>query len=364
MKFFWLLVGVVVIAAGTMLLAGRATQSAPKSLAAATPAETPAATPAATPTPAPTPAPAAKPTPAPVADAAKPTVATSAADASPTNPGAKDHIVAPASEKPLQASEGAAPAAPSKTEAVPMAAPTPAKADDKPEAKPSATPAAQADAKPAPAAPAAEAQPTPASSPASAAPAASAIPASDSLVDAIAADAMPRTPEGDVIVRQDDAIKIIKKKSGEMLVDDRYALKGDGSAAAPYEITWEYLLSAQETYDPKKGKKKIPERLSMLDGKQVRITGYIAFPLMAQSPKELLAMLNQWDGCCIGVPPTPYDAIEVRLDNAATQEEKFTNYGSVEGVFQVKPYVVGEWLVGLYVMNDAKLASKNSRVGT
>ena len=28
---------------------------------------------------------------------------------------------------------------------------------------------------------------------------------------------------------------------------------------------------------------------------------------------EALVMLNQWDGCCIGVPPTPYDAVEVRL---------------------------------------------------
>jgi len=338
MKFFWLLVGVVVIAAGTMVFAGRAVRSAPTTSASST----------------------AAPVVAKATEDATPRAAEVSGDASPANPGATDHIVAPAKETPLQAPAGAAVSVPSKTEAVavepPKPAPPPAKAE----------PAMEVEAK-AESKPERKSETTPDRTPDAAAGDAGAVgghAAHDSLVDAIAADAMPRTPDGDVIVRHDDAIKIVKKSTGEMIVDDRYALKGDGSDATPYEITWEYLLSAQETYDPKKGKKKVPERLAMLDGKQVRITGYIAFPLMAQSPKELLAMLNQWDGCCIGVPPTPYDAIEVRLDKAATQEEKFTNYGSVQGVFKVTPYVVGEWLVGLYVMNEAKLASKNSRVGT
>ena len=38
---------------------------------------------------------------------------------------------------------------------------------------------------------------------------------------------------------------------------------------------------------------------------------------MAESADASLMMLNQWDGCCIGVPPTPYDAIEVKLKEAA-----------------------------------------------
>jgi hypothetical protein len=341
MKFFWLLLAVIVVAAGTMYFVGGAVDGRRSSTArgpgsAAVPSS---ATPSAevnaeqksesegvvakvdgvTS----------------VAAPAKPSLPQVSADPTRDNPNAVDHVVKQvAPQEGAPAAPAIGPGAPSKTVATPAGAPVPATVAKVPE-------------------PAAAAGPN-----------APTVEASASLTDNIVADATPKTPEGHAIVRQDDEIKIVKKADGQMLVDDRYALRGDGSEAAPFEITWEYLVSAQETYDPKKGKKKVPERVAMLDGKHVRITGYIAFPLMAQSPKELLAMLNQWDGCCIGVPPTPYDAIEVRLKDAATQEQKFTNYGSVEGTFQVKPYVVGEWLVGLYVMNGANLSSKGSGVGT
>ncbi len=333
MKFFWLLLALIVVAAGTMYFVGGAVDHGSKSpkserMAAELLGSEPSAAVS-------TPAKAAGDVAAAqlkdetatgaAAAASASSAPTVSADPSRENPTAVDHVV-----------REAAPATP-------------------PSAAPAAAPAAETPA--APKLPAPENVAPAASAPSVHSP-------ETSLADDVLAAATPKTAEGDTIIRQDDAIKIVKKADGQMLVDDRYALKGEGSEAAPYEITWEYLVSAQETYDPKKGKKKVPERLAMLDGKRVRITGYIAFPLMAQSPKELLAMLNQWDGCCIGVPPTPYDAIEVRLKDAATQEQKFTNYGSVEGTFQVKPYVVGEWLVGLYVMNGAQLSSKGSGVGT
>ena len=47
--------------------------------------------------------------------------------------------------------------------------------------------------------------------------------------------------------------------------------------------------------------------LTTLTSEHVEITGYVAFPMLMDEADELLVMLNQWDGCCIGVPPTPYD---------------------------------------------------------
>jgi hypothetical protein len=64
-------------------------------------------------------------------------------------------------------------------------------------------------------------------------------------------------------------------------------------------------------------------------------------------------MLNTWDGCCIGVPPTPYDAVEVRLVGALKSDDRFAIAGSVVGKFSVKPYVVKNWLVGIYIIDDA-----------
>jgi hypothetical protein len=144
---------------------------------------------------------------------------------------------------------------------------------------------------------------------------------------------------------------------GSVLYDGAFAIRGTGTAESPYEITWDLLTSVEKHYDPSTGKRQIPERVAMLAGKHVRITGYVAFPLLVQQPRELLVMLNQWDGCCIGVPPTPYDAIEVRLRGMVVGDDRFATYGTLSGRLGVEPYVVGNWLIGLYVLDDASLTA-------
>jgi hypothetical protein len=148
-----------------------------------------------------------------------------------------------------------------------------------------------------------------------------------------------------------------RSEDGFLLLDERFPVKGDGTREKPYDLTWEMLVSASETYQPRMGKLRMPERIAMLDKRYVRITGYVAFPIMASAQNEMLSMRNMWDGCCIGVPPTPYDAIEVKLGQAATGKERFTSFGAVEGLFRVDPYVKGNWLLGLYLLEEASLVT-------
>lgn len=145
------------------------------------------------------------------------------------------------------------------------------------------------------------------------------------------------------------------RDDGTTLIDDKYVIKGKGTQDDPYRITWELLVSTEETYKPRLGQKVIPGRVKMLDGKWVRLSGFVAFPIMAQSADEMLMMLNQWDGCCIGVPPTPYDAVEVKLKTAAKGDERLRTTGTLTGVLRVDPYLVKEWLVSLYLMDNAEL---------
>lgn len=152
------------------------------------------------------------------------------------------------------------------------------------------------------------------------------------------------------------ALSLVKQDDGTTLVDNRFTLSGAGTKDDPYRVSWEMLMSAQDTYQPRLGRKVIPERLKMLDGKWVKIGGYIAFPIMAQSQDEMLMMLNQWDGCCIGVPPTPYDAIEVKLKDAAKGDERFRVTGTVTGILRIDPYLVKDWLVSMFLMDDATLS--------
>ncbi|MBX3355141.1 MAG: hypothetical protein KF724_05525 [Phycisphaeraceae bacterium] len=142
---------------------------------------------------------------------------------------------------------------------------------------------------------------------------------------------------------------------GSIIADNRFRIMGKGTAADPYRVSWEALASAQETYIPRLSEDQIPERIAMLDGKVVSIEGYVTFPLLQREASELIVMLNQWDGCCIGLPPTPYDAIEVKLAQPVTNTRRHAGFtfGSVTGTFKVEPFLVENWLVGLYVMEDA-----------
>lgn len=153
--------------------------------------------------------------------------------------------------------------------------------------------------------------------------------------------------------------KFIKLADGSISVDDAWTIRGEGTAEAPYEVSWEFLSSAQEEYMPRLGEKKLPARIAFLSGKRVKIAGYLAFPLVAPTSSECLLMLNQWDGCCIGVPPTPYDAVEVKLAAEIKSWKRHTiNFGTIEGTFKVEPYLVENWLVGLYLFENATLNSE------
>ena len=148
-------------------------------------------------------------------------------------------------------------------------------------------------------------------------------------------------------------------KTGEMLLyaDGKYEIRGLGTPESPYRVSWECLASASESYMPRLQEREVPQRIALLHGKVLEIDGYQAFPLMVSETKELIVMLNQWDGCCIGVPPTPYDAIEVKLLEPAKRGGRHAafNFGGVRGTFRVDPYLVENWLVGLYILEGARM---------
>ncbi len=174
------------------------------------------------------------------------------------------------------------------------------------------------------------------------------------------------TPLGTFTKGLDQTIKDAKVRPGrlvqkddEISADGKFVIHGKGTKESPYEVTWELLMSASDTYIPRLGEKEIPQRIALLNGAYVRISGFIAFPLIVTESSECLVMLNQWDGCCIGVPPSPYDAIEVKLSTPADNSKRHVvRVGTLEGVFHIDPYVVEKWLVGLYTMDNATLSTE------
>ena len=156
-------------------------------------------------------------------------------------------------------------------------------------------------------------------------------------------------------------LAITETEDGKVLVGDAFTITGKGTKEAPYILPWDFLVTIRQAYSPREGKKDIPDHFAFFDGKYISIAGYLQFPLASPEPTECLVMLNQWDGCCIGVPPTPYDAIEVALSTPATQAQKFAVEGRIVGKLKIDPYLVGNWLIGLYLIGDATVDVSGTR---
>lgn len=165
------------------------------------------------------------------------------------------------------------------------------------------------------------------------------------------ADAQDSGVVGPAYSLSDDGALTIELENGAVM------LSGDGSASSPYIVPWDVLRAVRRVYDPRQGKRTLPDWLDALDGKQVSIEGNTLVPLVSSQTEELLVMQNPWDGCCIGVPPTPYDAIEVKLRESVTFSISATGYGRITGAFEVDPYEVGGWLMGLFLITDASYTS-------
>jgi hypothetical protein len=145
----------------------------------------------------------------------------------------------------------------------------------------------------------------------------------------------------------------IEVVEGELVLDGRFKVAGSGTQADPYVLPWALMMSAGETFNPSRGKLVLPERVTMFDGRWVRFEGNLAIPFAERFVSELLLMQHPWDGCCLGVPPTPYDAIEVSL---AAPIEHRPQFGVVTGRLKVDPFVRGQWLYGMYLMEGASLS--------
>ncbi len=138
------------------------------------------------------------------------------------------------------------------------------------------------------------------------------------------------------------------------LVIGRVTIPGSGTEADPYELPWGVLISAIRTYNPRLEQTELPAWASSLNDKHVRLTGFAFLPIVASETEEILLMLNPWDGCHMGAPPTPYDSVEVLLDEPVNLGGR-NGFVTVTGRFNVDPYLIRGWLVSLYTMDDARL---------
>ncbi|RMH28783.1 MAG: hypothetical protein D6692_04870, partial [Planctomycetota bacterium] len=178
-------------------------------------------------------------------------------------------------------------------------------------------------------------------------------PATDPMLEAALASQQPDRPEEPAPAGPSFEVA----QDGTITVEGVGVIPGAGTASRPYVLDWQVLRSVAREYNPKQGQDRVPEWVMQLNGKHVRVEGNTLLPVVAASTDELLVMQNPWDGCCVGIPPTPYDAIEVKLAKMTYMGNSPTGFGQVEGTFKVDPYIVQGWLLGLYVIEAASFES-------
>ena len=142
-------------------------------------------------------------------------------------------------------------------------------------------------------------------------------------------------------------------------VDD-LTIRGSGTEADPYLVSWELLASCAQGVDAAAGRYEIPGRIADLRGAWIRISGYWAPPLQVAETREAMVMLNKWDGCCIGLPPTPFDSIEASFAQPLGVKGKHLfRFGTFKGRLSVEPFAAGTFLLGMYRLQDAVLETSS-----
>ena len=131
---------------------------------------------------------------------------------------------------------------------------------------------------------------------------------------------------------------------------------GAGTERQPFRVSWELLGQADGHVRGDGTLEAMPRAIELLNGTWIELSGYYAPAVIAPSTDELVFMLNRWDGCCIGLPPTPYDSALVKtrapVDFALQHQFRF---GTLRGRLVMEPFALGGLVLGLYRIEDAEL---------
>jgi hypothetical protein len=182
------------------------------------------------------------------------------------------------------------------------------------------------------------------------------------LDDIMGGSIAPRTNGAPITptVTVGERASIVRIDDQTVRIDGKYTVRGKGTENDPFQITWEMLTSASAGVDAAAGKYVLPGRIADLRGAWVRISGYWAPPLQVFEAKEAMVMLNKWDGCCIGLPPTPFDSIEAAFATPISVKGMHVyRYGTIKGRMQVEPFAAGSFLLGFYRLEDAVMESSS-----
>jgi hypothetical protein len=100
-----------------------------------------------------------------------------------------------------------------------------------------------------------------------------------------------------------------------------------------------------------------PEWLSNLDGKRIRIRGFM-YPTFRQTGIDIFVLARDNQICCFGRNPKIYDLITVEMKQGVTTDYILNRPFDVVGTFHIRPDVEDGELFNLYEITDAVVVDK------
>lgn len=124
-----------------------------------------------------------------------------------------------------------------------------------------------------------------------------------------------------------------------------------GSIAGIHKIAFQLLEKAKSVSQG--SDVRVPDDIQALDGRWVTITGNVLIPWVEQKVTQFVLAKNPWDGCCLGIPPGPYDSVSVRLREGSHLKDRFSAVQTLSGRFRVELERSEGYVTGLYKLVDA-----------
>jgi hypothetical protein len=165
-------------------------------------------------------------------------------------------------------------------------------------------------------------------------------------------------PEDGGTVEREDGPRLVRMQDGSVIVDRYWILPGgDGSAEHPYQLSWDLLLSAQNTSQPGAAV-ELPERVKMLSGKHVVIKGNTVKTVVGAKGDEFLLNDQLMDNCPTCINRTIYATIAVKVKTPEAMDAGVINILTLRGKFKAEPYLKNGFLIGVYFLEDAEVVTR------
>ncbi|MBL9121824.1 MAG: hypothetical protein JNL80_18105 [Phycisphaerae bacterium] len=156
---------------------------------------------------------------------------------------------------------------------------------------------------------------------------------------------------------QSKAVRVLDART--IRLNDRFDVLGRGSVDDPFRVNWQLLSAAMESMDATVGDLAVPPWLEPLNGAWIEISGYFAPTMQSEETDELLFTMNRWDGCCIGLPPTVFDSLALRLDRRISlMGQHLIRFGTIRGELHIEPFAAGGMMLGLYRIEHGTITTQ------